>query len=753
MKRAWVGGEPTSAFSSASWLSHTTAPTTMMVDTTFPETLAEIQQAIDATTARLRFDMSLEDCTAILVKDGLTGPLHFASHREISNYLHTAIGQAVTVGHDAAWHRCREWLKSLIFQHLANKGPWAPYYWIIASLRDGMRNTHDDGAQPAGNWQRAIQYAVDIIALNPSLSHEPSYSGHEDVYWKAGAAVRLSSLGRSRNIGPVSEKLDQKWHHAILKHIHKLASHIGGDMIAAHLFRELAPLYDSRQARYHFVNRFSSMLTAVEARVPANFLLQLAAKFPLARKPWRRDLASWHRLRQVCIDYAALYGVQPHSGFWVTGEGNPSRHSHLLWELAIHDALFTLEQVSPAQLRPITEGLLHGLQTQNALPLDQGRKVRDVVELLTVIHHRASSFRGPVTFKLQDIQKMVPHIEKREVSAIVRNHLAHPVSGANQRYVCPTQVQDLSIDSSLRDCADFWRRPLLALDSERMLLLDSAACSTASLEVILAVLRNSGVTDEAVGKSVEEVVLQSIRSCRIKPHFGIFNGNGVKGECDAVIEATDAIILIEVKRKSLTRAARAGSDVFALIDLARSMLKATVQTGVQELQLRRVGSLTLIRPDGEISEVLLNGRQILRVAIALQDYGSFQDKRAAEILLSNHQQARFSLMTHVQANMALQKGIKEVNDLSVKLADLNEKLWQQQGEPERWQPNANCWFLSVPQWLTLLDGMQSADDLLRMLTSMSRTLHGSRDFCYELYSARQMHSSAPVAQGTVFRGP
>lgn len=47
-----------------------------------------------------------------------------------------------------------------------------------------------------------------------------------------------------------------------------------------------------------------------------------------------------------------------------------------------------------------------------------------------------------------------------------------------------------------------------------------------------------------------------------------YKADGQEGKRDLVVETSEAIILLEVKKKSLTRRARAGSDIAVLLDLA-----------------------------------------------------------------------------------------------------------------------------------------------------------------------------------------
>ena len=58
-------------------------------------------------------------------------------------------------------------------------------------------------------------------------------------------------------------------------------------------------------------------------------------------------------------------------------------------------------------------------------------------------------------------------------------------------------------------------------------------------------------------------------------------------ECDVVIEDENNIVFIEIKKKALTSASRAGDDIKLIIDLSNSILDAHLQTGQHELFPKR----------------------------------------------------------------------------------------------------------------------------------------------------------------------
>jgi Holliday junction resolvase-like predicted endonuclease len=99
--------------------------------------------------------------------------------------------------------------------------------------------------------------------------------------------------------------------------------------------------------------------------------------------------------------------------------------------------------------------------------------------------------------------------------------------------------------------------------------------------------------DDKVGLAVERFLEAEFASHGVPIGRGDYNAEGEHGECDLVIEASETVIFSEVKKKALTRQAKAGSDVYLLLDLAGSLLAAQVQAGWHEVRLRRHGHLDL----------------------------------------------------------------------------------------------------------------------------------------------------------------
>lgn len=120
-----------------------------------------------------------------------------------------------------------------------------------------------------------------------------------------------------------------------------------------------------------------------------------------------------------------------------------------------------------------------------------------------------------------------------------------------------------------------------------------------------------------------------------------------------------------MKKKVLTRRARAGSDAQVILDLAGSLLAAQAQAGWHEVRLRRHGRLNLER-NGATTRLELNGREVERLAVSLHDFGSFQDR----VLLKQFMEASMNA-TFTPAEASLGTKFDEINEA---LAEIREQV-------------------------------------------------------------------------------
>ena len=209
--------------------------------------------------------------------------------------------------------------------------------------------------------------------------------------------------------------------------------------------------------------------------------------------------------------------------------------------------------------------------------------------------------------------------------------------------------------------------------------------------------------------------------------FDPIEGKSVDGECDVVVETDDTILFFELKKKPLTRLASTGDELAGLVDLAASLMAAQSQLVRHERILRHNKCITF--EDG--FRLDHNGRDVVRVAVPLLDFGGVHDKYMLGQLLAALMGRTLSAhgATPPQET-ALKKLNKSIEDLTTQMGLLaNVPI----------QPISvfrSCWFLSIPQILMLLDGVDGPELLTRRITTMGRVTFRTLDFYRDYSMAR-----------------
>ena len=686
-------------------------------------------EKVDAVTPRLTKATSLEQARTLLFAPSESN----LTRTSVTDKLRTEIQTAFSSGHSVVFYHCRELRKRLVHEYIANGASLDPYFEILSRLMDAMHGVNTENTVQ-GDWVIALRAAVEQREFAGDI-HRPSFERlcQSDIE-RARAAIRLKGIQVNGRADRVPYGLSSDRDALIARSIAKRVTHMGGIDLARRIFQHLENTYCKEHGCYHDVNRFSPPGgQPFVPRLPSSLLFQLAAKYPAGRRPYKRADRDWEELREMSTDYATLHAVQPASNieWW---NKDPQVVLSSMRDIAIHDSLYTLPQLRPRDVPRILHGLLDSLVKLQKIPPRVAGQCRKLLCVVDGIQRAVGERRGPVVIQIADVQAACEGMGISEVRSLLSDALAHPAKGANSRYTRPTEIPDESLPRVERAGADFAERPLLLLGDERYLLLSHSACSPAFIEAFLAQLRVAGI-DSDVGYAVEEFLRSELVSCGIDIKFGDYSVGGAEGECDIVIETDRRVIFVETKKKSLTRAARSGFDIAVLTDMVDGMLHATLQSGWHELHLRTHGRLTLKTPHSR-QIVELRGRDVEHMAISLADYGGLQDRLVVKEVL------RGQLLTQYASNSPEYAGkIAKVNEKVEELKRLNEQLYTLQGKPERWQPFFGCWFLSVPQFLLMLDDVKGAEGFAQELQRTRSFTLGSHDFSYEYCYAKRMAQS------------
>lgn len=692
--------------------------------------LAEFRVLVDSVKPRLLKDASPEEVKVFV---GISNEPNY-QRGVIDDLLFARVKNSFKSGHKNVFNHCRTLLGELVHDHEANDAPRDPYFEILSVLRDAIRGD-SFAAQVTGDWPTAVQAAVDYSEWRGTF-HTPMYEHmFKAEIQQARAVRRVKAIGKPGRAGDAPKVLPEEQRRVLACTIEKnFIKHMGAAHVAKIVFSLLAPKFDTLQERYHDVDQFS-FTEPMHPRLPIGLLLNYAAKYPLPARPKRHGESDWQHLLMASKDFAAVYGVQPSSNMdaiFVDQEGLLP----LLRRLSIHDALFSPPQTRPSDVTKIIRGLVSGLQAAGKLPESAAAEVPDLIQVVEALQAVIGDHRGPLKIDSKDVVASCTSIPETKVRTVMRDVLAHPQGSANKNFTVPDESSDDSLPREDRAGPNYGDRPLLTLQQDQYLLLDHSVNSPAIIEAVLARLRQIGL-DADIGYGIEGLLHEELSSRSIPTQTGKYTVGGKTWECDIVIETAKRVIFVETKKKSLTRAARSGFDVAILVDMTDSLVSATLQAMRHQLQIKQAGFLELAQVDNSITRIELNEREVECIAVTLPDYGSFQDRIILERILNNGMRLSFST-----DNEAFQSKLKKVNKKMDELRDINNDLYIQAGKPPNWQPFFHNWFLSVPQFLVLLDGVSSATEFDDALNLTRHITTGSKDFYFDLHYARKLKAVA-----------
>ncbi len=197
-----------------------------------------------------------------------------------------------------------------------------------------------------------------------------------------------------------------------------------------------------------------------------------------------------------------------------------------------------------------------------------------------------------------------------------------------------------------------------------------------------------------------------------------------QAECDAVVETDNEILFLEVKAKSLTRAAQAGDTHVLIDDLAGSLIDAHTQALKHELRLRTYGTLEFENGD----TLVHSGRKIERIVVSVSDFGCLHSRSIFEKFLALCSRSNLGSYSQPDRFTKINKKLKDmriVMDELNKIGGLNQKnaFW-------------NSWFLSIPQIFLMLDHVKNEMDFVSELVRLRSIQHGTFDFYREYQLAR-----------------
>lgn len=651
--------------------------------------------------------------------------------RAVGDALCDRIRNAFTSGHKEACRTCRSLETDLIREHVILGAPLEPYFQVLSHLRDALRARQEAAGEILGDWAAAVTAARDHIELSSYRAPCDSRVFARE-FAVAEAAKFLKQQGYGIYLQPGFIALDEISEDALVAEIEKLVVQLGGLNVARKIFTEISQTYEPYLERYLIVPQIS-MTGGGHPQVPWGYLIQLAAKHIDGRKPYLDIRTHWSKLLTLITAYATIIDVQPYTSS-AFGTFDAKDLLKLLQEQALYDSIFRFVQLRASDVLKICRGALDFIDDRAQTP--GGWTLNEAFDVIGFFVDPKRDIRGPLIVAESEIRQAVPHIKKEAISTLLKDVFSHPAGGPNKCFSHPTDAPT-PLDRSKG--ADFYLKPLIRRPGNRYLMLDRSACGWGFIEALLTALRPcDSQFEKNVGFAIEDFLEAEFVSHGVPVVRGEYQLTGASGECDLVAITPKTLIFMELKKKSLTRRAKAGSDADLLLDIAGSLLAAQAQAGWHELRIKNEGSLNLVRK-GVTHSLSLGTRDVEKVAVGMMDFGGFQDRIMLKHFLEATLNANFG--SHDPSYAA------RFNAINDSLEQIREQFaTAHQGETEIRLPFFNCWFISVPQLLILLDKVNDANSFRDALWNCRHLTTGTSDLYFEISHIRKLKAASAASQ-------
>ncbi|MFB9081245.1 hypothetical protein [Deinococcus wulumuqiensis] len=575
--------------------------------------------------------------------------------------------------------------------------------------------------QPLSNveaWKRAFEVAAEIIAFEAAWRPSGRLPAvGRSRYRRAEMQVRaLQALG-TPGLRVRDGQLLGEWRTAVHQGsdlARALIRKIGGALIIQRVFSLLER--DDRSERY--LTRRNAVLARDDGipDIPWNHLLELASQavsvtqLELA-EPWdgRREKL-WTRLLGVLRNLAAVYNVQFYNRF----EGLLFHDlAGFARDVVLYDHLFTIPQWRPSDTPRLMTASFGWLP--DSFQTNSGFSVRDAAVFAERLLEWQRQREGvPLVFSAETARQRCPELSDAALAALL-DAASLPANRVNQGLHDP--------DSRPNSEHSFALRPLIE-EGGRYLLFAAPWRAQAFFEVLESAARRWGETQQPrvnirqkLGDAIEPFLREQLAAHGVRAVGGKAQDIPGDVECDAVVEAANLRVFIEAKSKVLTWAGRTGQDVYLLKDFANSGVYAAAQAVRNAAALIRHGHMRLVDADGHEAELVDQGDDVITLSLSLGEFGGLQTTAAfQEALVVMAEGGEF--VAHRTLDDEERRALVEANQRSAQYRRAFEGLVKVDPTVVE-ERHGRRMFLSLAQFLVLLDGVSGAQQFANRLLELS----------------------------------
>ena len=503
-------------------------------------------------------------------------------------------------------------------------------------------------------WKHLIAVIMESLVRNPKadefLKHDLQH--HEKMV--AVSAKHLRDFGVKVTFK--DDKIDFENLELAEERIEDLVKRLGGGNLLCNLLRGVS--YDKDFDRLLISYQGNTpILSSVKKEFPWGYALNVCLKH-LKATDSTSGAKEYNEFFSLITDYClAVYDTQRFDIWEDVFHRDKNIVEHLMILVDRH-VLYTLPQSSPDFVLKWCEHVAAFAKGHEKCTEALSTDVDIFIKVMkAVLPHCEEKTFAPLT--KEQIEREV----RITVPETVWNRIVIREQSINCSFQKPNQVKE----------SNYWKFPIIEIFDGSLMLYPKSIGSWNWYEALFALILDSkrAVANE-IGFDIENFLRDELKNSGITFNSGKYtNSDKEDGECDLLIETSDADFLIECKKKVLTADAREGNDVSAVIDISDSLIESQLQCARTEFSVKKDCKLVLTDERTgmgydyvwkEFSSVeSAKHRSAQKITLTLSPYGFLQDDMLTTKLLEDIIKYEFSLNAAYSSDIQKQKKIAALN--------------------------------------------------------------------------------------------
>lgn len=473
-------------------------------------------------------------------------------------------------------------------------------------------------------WIEALGYLKGYMELHPQ--NDPFRDDfRQKELDRARAAVRLSKIGLRVEI----ENNDLKFYkeYMVTSQLSNWISQIGGVRFVESLL-SLLP-YDQRMGRLMLLRQGNlPNPDAFVPEYPLGFLLNLGLRHTSSIGSGEALKKHFGHVMNLSRDFClAVYPYQSYS-IWEKVFHRNETVLEYFQRLTLMDCLYYMQQSGKDFVLEMCNFLLDKM-IQSGMSLCANCTFEEYQQVMNVLAGK-TDIKKFIRLKQTEIDAL----QDKKRQAEILKMLCLEMGTVNINYEKPLDYNKVNYND----------RPFIMLKNGDVILYPTTIGVWGWYEMLMSLLRLSdSQIDNKVGLMLEELMHNKLHQKGIATKTGRYVVDKIKGEADVVIETPDKILLVEMKKKTITRAARQGHIYQIVLDFAGSLLYSQEQCVRTDTLLRRKGSIDLLKKKKVVDTLEWQDRESDKITLTLSDYGTLQDRAVLRNVLDEMLKYRFTI--------------------------------------------------------------------------------------------------------------